>query len=380
MQPGEEILLLEPENVRSMIPAEILENPRGKGKTPANQGFAVKLWELLQWAGNDTEKKRNVGCGWIDNSEFFIEKPRFCEIMQYQLNTLNFKLRSCKFTQARTRNSSMTFWKCDNFLKNSNINDIIAVDDRRAKNDNCPTVSIQALSIPLLEKVRVYSQSQSEIPKLKTEVIFLWEEIVEYPSVWACEIRTFLENATLKFCHSYSRSGGGDTYMYDAQQTQFSQYIASNNLQMQDVAYKMISYVLTHSSPNAITISEFCSFFARFGPEDCLLEKIHQLLCCSKAYHDWFRPGEQIFDQTKHISGSYSNTFSNCFIIKRSQGSSYHVYNQPFAQPRMGFLVDETGKAFITWHSVFESISLPQQSLPYNYGGFETMGFDQTIV
>lgn len=366
--------LLPPEQFRAMVPNGILDTQRTKGKAPPNQGFAYRLWHLLNWVDNDLTKATNLGARWISPKEFILDKQRYGQIVGLQQNTLNFKLRTCKFTQSRPRHLSSTFWKCEGFTKDSTIQEIEAVDNRRDVNENSPQVTSQAVYLPLLEQVRIFTQQPGDMNHFKSEAIFLWDDIVQGNSIWAYPFSKFIEEATVKFCTSYTKSSTGDTFAFDAQQTQFSQYLKNYNLNLNETAKKMLTYVITHKNQYFISMPEFCTFFARFGPEDSVLEKIHQLLCCSKTFNDWFKPGEQLFDQHKAITGSYSNTFANCFIIKRSQGATYHVYNHPFYQTRTGFLLDETGKVFMTWHAVFESLSLAQQPVQFpNYQSFEPM-------
>ena len=100
---------------KKQIPHELIDSQRTKGKAPVNQGFAYKLWHLLKWAGDDKTRMRNIGAGWINDQEFFLEKQRYCQIIGIQQNTLNFKLRTCQFEHSQPKNSSYTFWRCKGF-------------------------------------------------------------------------------------------------------------------------------------------------------------------------------------------------------------------------------------------------------------------------
>ena len=354
-----------------VIPPELIDSFRAKEKDKTDQGFAFKLWNLLQWAGNDQVRRANLGIGWIDKDEFFIEKSRFAKVVEMPLNTLNYKLRSCKFQQSKQRKSAHTYWKCQNFSINSTPQDLEEVDQRRNINDNCPSIVLQALYLPELDDVRIYTGQPADLLRFKIDSILEWNEIVNV-EIWALNRTDFI----VKAAERYSRpcdSGGNEIFNYDAQQTEFVQYLKSHNLNPVVTARQMLNYVIKTKKPNIITIEDFCMFFARFGPWDCVLEKIHQLLCCSRTFGDWFQPGEQKFDQTKNVTGSYSNTFANCFIIKRMQGATYHVYNLPLASTKTRFLVDETAKKFLTWHAVFESFSPPQQHPLGYYPDVETL-------
>ncbi|EAY10225.1 hypothetical protein TVAG_118770 [Trichomonas vaginalis G3] len=374
-------LRISADEFRTQIPPELLDNQRTKGKAPVSQGFAYRLWHLLKWASNDPMRMNNLGARWTSPNEFALDKSRYAEVIKSQPNTINFKLRSCKFNQSQPRTSTYTFWKCEGFTAQSTENDLIAIDNKRDSSEASPQFTDEALHIPLLETVRIYPPIPENNNRFKNEAIFLWEEIVPNHCIWAYSLTQFIEAATMKFCASYSKSSSGETFTYDAQQTQFSQYLKNYNLDLHDTARKMLTYVLTHKNTYCITIPEFCTFFARFGPDDSVLEKIHQLLCCSKAYNDWFKPVEQTFDLHKPITGCYSNTFANCFIIKRSQGITFHVYNQPFFQGPVGFLFDESDKNFNTWHAVFEMMSCQQIQYQANPADMDISVFNyQNIV
>lgn len=375
----ENVELRPADEIRALLPKELVEVPKNKSKFTTSQGFAYKLWHFLKFAGQDRNMARNIGCGWISHQDFFIDKIRLCEIIQAQINTLNFKLRSCKFNQCRQRHSRLTFWTCENFTTESTLQDLEEIDNRRLTNDDCPSILIQAVYLPLLEHVRLYTTTQIEITKSKVESILLWEDIVRNNAIWAIDANEFIELASMKLAHDFIGKPNGDTFAFDASQTEFAQFYKTNNLDLLNTTRLMLKYVLIHENPRLITIKDFCNFFARFGPDECILEKIHQLLCCSQAFDDWFQPDEQKFDQSKSLTGSYSNTFANCFIIKRSQGASYHIYNLPFMNTRSGFLIDETGKKFLTWHAVFESFSVaPQQQMQYQAFTF-TDNFENPI-
>lgn len=373
MLPAEQLAAprMSEEEFRRQVPPELIESLREKDKDKPEHGFVVKLWNLLTWAGTDPNRCHNLGLGWITDTEFFIEKARFCAVVGMPINTLNFKLRAYKFQQSKRRRSTCTYWVCEKFTRRATKEDLEAVEQRKNMTDNSPSVMLQALYLPVLEGVRIFTGSAPDVVRFKVDAILEWQEIIN-SWVWALDRTEFIALAADRFCRLCD-SGGGETFDYDAQQTELAQYLKSNDLNLVTTARQMLNYVITTRQPNVVAIEDFCMFFARFGPSECILEKIHQLLCCSQAFGAWFQPGEQKFDQTKSVTGSYSNTFANCFIIKRSCGATYHVYNLPSSTTKTRFLVDETAKNFLTWHAVFESFSSPtQQSV--SYFGDELMG------
>jgi hypothetical protein len=357
------------EEFQLLLPAELKTAIRSKDRHQQSNGFATRLWGLLQWAGSDDFRQKNLGCGWISESEFFLDKGRFSKVVGIPTNTLNFKLRSCRFAQSRQRQDLNTYWKCDSFRKASSVQDLQDIDMRRTGSDNFPSVTSQALYLPLLDSIKLYASLPSEVPRFKAEAIFVWEDIMKGRSpIWAVNARDFFGLAAEKFCSSMAHTNGGDAFSFDAQQTEFTQYLKANNLTLIETAKSMLFYVMNLADPRVVTIKDFHRFFARFAPEECILDKIHQLLCCSHASDDWFYPKEQQFRDGAKICGCYSNTFANCFVIRRFGGPSYHVYNLPSANARTSFLVDETGKKLLTWHAVFESFVNQGVQIATGYG------------
>ena len=400
-----EDLRIQPEEFMHQIPPELTLKHSHSSKT----GFATVLWKFLEWADNEY-RKANLGMAWVSNEEFLIDKKRFCSVTNTPLNTLNCKLRSFQFVQSRRRQNSISFYKCDLFHRNSTPEDLKQIDQRKNPNEDSQNIMPQAMFLPLLVSVRLHTTKPSEISYFKSESVILWQEIIGRQSIWSIDRLEFINSAADRFCqsfrispdintpsslpsHSQFQGTSGNFFVptsdtngnfpasnalndanssidtdtlggFNAQQTEFAQYIAANNLDIEMTARQMISYVLPTKQP-VVTLLDFCMFYARFGSEEYVLEKIHQLLCCSKSYGDWFQPGEQVFDNSKSMSGSYSNTFANCFIIKRLQKLTYHIYNLINASTRSGFLIDETGKKFHTWHAVFEPLSVPAQQISY---------------
>lgn len=375
--------MIEAEKFMEQIPKDISIKYSRSSKV----GFATTLWNLLKWAEESDFRKMNLGARWISDEEFLIDKKRFCSVTNTPLNTLNCKLRTYQFVQSQRRQDSFTFYKCDLFHRSSLPEELQQIDLRKNLNEENQVFMPQAMFLPLLVNVRLHTTKPSEISYFKSDSIYLWHEIVGRESIWSVSRSEFINSAAERFCRSFNVFS--DTSIqttvstvstvfnmdldslngFNAQQTEFVQYITANGLDINSTARQMIAYVIPADSKasDIITLRDFCMFFARFGPEDFILEKIHQLLCCSKSYNDWFQPGEQVFDSSKSMSGSYSNTFANCFIIKRAQKLTYHIYNLINASTRSVFLLDETGKKFHTWHAVCECLNVLVQQ-PISYG------------
>jgi hypothetical protein len=349
-----------------LIPLELRDFPRTKVREHPERGLAYYLWHILQWAGDDRSRQDNVGCGWRTENEFFLDKVRFCDLFQIRINTLNFKLRRLGgFRQTDVKKGTRTFWTCAGFSPNATAGVLEEIDRHRNVDRNAQRVTLLALFLPTLEDIRLFTSLPHEVARFRTEALTIWTDLVG-EGIWAIPFDEFVGKAVDHFCQSLSGSLGGLT---EVERTEFSEYLLANRLDLRLTAYSMIAHVMTHDNPRLLQITDFHKFLARFGPEDCVLEKIHQLLCCSQAFGGWFQPGEQQFDQTKQMTGSYSNTYANCFVIRRAQGHTYHIYNLANASTTTSYLQDEVGKKFLTWHNVFESFTAVVQPQPF-YPGF----------
>jgi hypothetical protein len=357
--PADALPLEEPEITAAQIPEDIREpfaaKPRGRAE--AEGIFAPYLWHLLNWVGDDLTLQANVGCGWESDTVFFLEKRRFCAVFQVAMNTLNLKLRERKFDLARHPHHSVC--SCRDFTRTATIDDLKRIDARRRAGD-APPVTPRVLLIPLLDSVRLFSFVFFDLDKFKLGyVIPAWTEICR-ETIWAIDKSLFVVRAAEKFATSLQQ------HEYDSQQTEFGQWLAQTGSDINEVAKLMINYVLVHDQQGIVTILDFARFLTRFGPEDCLLDKIHQLLRCSSVFGDVFRPKVQASDDGNRPLISYSNTYPNCFVLKKPPGISYHVYNAPLGPTKTGFLFDETGKWFLAWQPVFDQF-FAKQSVPF-YG------------
>jgi hypothetical protein len=349
-----------PEKFRDEIPAEFY-NQLDCRRVPREHGFAWSLWHLLTWAAEQSPfRESNLGCGWVSPTEFWLDKQRFSQVVKLPLNTLNFKLRQGKFEVQPQRKGSISHWTHPKFTQRSTEADLEAIDRIRTTDDTYQAFMLKALYIPCLDEVRLFvPPSPHDVSRFKSESVHSWVDLVGVKSIWAVSFRDFVSRAAIRFCRLLEQQQGP---------SEFVSFIKEHALNMVETAQTMISYVMTHRVPHIVEIVDFHKFMARFGPDGCVLEKIHQLLCHSQAYGRWFQPDVQKFDASKPVTGSYSNTFANCFVIRRSPGGgTYHVYNLVNAGTQGPFLVDESGKKFLSWQAVLDAFT-PAPQAPFTYG------------
>ena len=325
-------------------------------------GFATQLWNLLNWTQNNVMRMLNTGCGWVTDTEFFLVKNRFTIITNIKSNTLNFKLRQGRFNQTKKQQNQFSFWKSEMFSKYSTQEELISIDKRRM-DDEIVTIadeSLCALMSVSLAEIHLNCLDRSEIPATKKTVIKLWNSIIGQQGVFAIERNMFLSmlvNHLFSKLLQHNRENDSSKVEMDGSNMDLKQYVLSHKLDLKETIANMVSYVFIHQHPHTITLKDFFSFYAHFGPEDDILEKIHKLLCCSQDFDRWFQPEIQHFNTMKSITGSYSNTCDNCFVLKRNRKWTIHIYNQINTPVFKGYLIDEANKKFLTWHAVLEHMN-----------------------
>lgn len=326
-----------------------------------DEGFATQLYKILDYAGNDMDRMIGVGCGWISDNEFFMNKKRFCNVTRIKLNTLNYKLRQYRFMQSKKYHRSILILKSDNFTRHSDKESLQKINKRKIDDETGLIQNEQALLMTTLDSVHNY---KSETDNIKIAVISLWQKILGKSGVFAADKKTFIPNLVQHLCHNFkSQQKDGEDVSISSAPLDFYSYIESNNLDFTQTVFKMVAYVFDHKKQDIITLSDFFEFYSHFGPENDIIEKIHKLLWCSYEFGGWFIPKVQKFDYSKSISGSYSNTCSNCFVLKKQRKWTSHIYNLVSASSLTGYLIDESDKRFLTWRAVLEHLNSQSENI-----------------
>lgn len=316
-------------------------------------GFATQLWNILNYAGNDTDRRFNIGCGWISATDFFLIKNRFCIVTKINYNTLNFKLRQYKFQNIR-KERMFCFWKLDTFTNYANSETLNAIDQRKSHDEVTMIKDHQLFLITALDDVHLFLLNKSEIPSIKSHVVELWQRINNKLSLFAIEKKSFITNLVTYL--SVLEAQSNKHVNFDNQnEIYFSVYLSNHNLTFDQTVYQMISYVLQTEKDTIVTLLDFFNFYSRFGPDNDIVQKLHSLLLCSTNSSQWFIPQIQQFDHRKQFSGSYSRAMSNCFVIKRQDRKwAIHIYNMVNMPSDADYLYDENTMRHINWHALMD--------------------------
>ena len=292
------------------IPESILNKIRKRSNRSEQTRFPYKIFSLLEWAGKDEQKSQKAGCGWITDTEFFINKSKLCEVLGVKINTLNVNLKTLGFVQTRQREGALTFYRNDGFVFNSENPEFDRIRNSRCKPEALLNMKTQAVYLPCLEPLMLFMMDRKSINIFKKNVISIWEKLVGANLIFAISMNDF-KKAFQSLFHS-------NTYP--------------------DIIH--IEHNLPLRVPKVVDIFDFAVFLARFGPFESLPTKIQQFQSITAEFY--------------LLPNTFSSTFHNCFVFPLSQIGEYHCYNLPLVDSNAQFLADEDCAVYPSWSKMFQ--------------------------
>jgi hypothetical protein len=128
----------------------------------------------LSWSGRDQKKGQRVGCGWVSDTEFFINKTKLCDILQIKLNTLNVNLRQLGFERVQSREGGISYWKNSGFSISAAPETFERIRNSRCKPDSLMNLSVRAVYLPILEDLQLFMVNDREVKPFKKDAVELW--------------------------------------------------------------------------------------------------------------------------------------------------------------------------------------------------------------
>ena len=175
-----------------VVPDSIINFIRKRSSRNEKSRFPYKLSILLSWAGKEPQRWKNAGCGWVSDTEFFIDKSKICELMNVKLNTLNVNLKTLGFEKSQSRKDNRTFFKNEGFYFNAMRFE--SIRNSRCKPESLLNLNLSAVYLPCLEPLKLFMMTEQEINQFKHDVIKKWEEIVGLKLVFAVPLSDFLKS------------------------------------------------------------------------------------------------------------------------------------------------------------------------------------------
>lgn len=312
------------------VPDGLISFIRKRSSRSEKTRFPYKLFSLLGWAGKEPQRWENAGCGWVSDTEFFIDKKKICELMNVKLNTLNVNLKTLGFEKSQTRKDNRTFYKNEGFSYLDTTVRFESIRNSRCKSESLRNLNLSAVYMPCLEPLKLFMMTEQEINQFKHDVIEKWSGIVELNLVFAIPLNEFIK---------FLKSNVDDRAFGDI---------------------LLVQQALAPRVPDVWDILDFAIFLARFGPFCNIQSKLYQ-------YQDLINDIQFGFITYSTPSSNYfSDTFHNCFRFHLPQIGEYHCYNLPLVYDNTPFLADEDGVVYPSWRKML------QQNQFLSQGGLTT--------
>lgn len=313
-----------------ILPYDIQAILKRKSSRDPSSRFSSKLHILLNYVNDHPDLDEKIGCSWVTDDEFRINKRTLVNIMGIKINTLNVNLHDLGFKQQKHNKDGWTLWKKDGFSRNSTDYTEVAQAAQVAP----PKPKGFALSFNLGKT------SQKDFENFKLNCTRIWTEITQTDDR-PVPTPFFIQNAAARFRQPE---------------------------QPLDNAQEVLQAIISpQRSAQVVTYEQFCKFMAMFGPEDTIMLKIASLLSCSNRSGQWL-----IFDPTitpGPYCGSFEDQEPNRLVLRCTQTitiTTQSVWNMPLISAKDNYIIDEKNCTYRSWEEYFHQYPFPNNYMtPY---------------
>jgi hypothetical protein len=303
------------------LPRDLVSAIQIRSNRNEESRFPYKLWRLLEWSDGNPTRAERVGCAWVDDTEFWIHKPKLHQTLGIRRNTLDVNLRHLGFAPTRrSTTAALTFYRNDRFSRKASHEDIERIRNVRCKSEALQHLDIRAVYLPILQSLQLFMMEATQMSQFKRDVIQEWQRLVNSKLVFGLGIGDFL--VLLQ----------GD--------------LDANHPQGSAVRLNL-AQALTPRNPNVCEIFDFALFLARFGPYRTIPDKLYQFQTVANDLKN-----DLYAFAWPSLPSHFSPTFHNCFRFQLSPTGEYHCYNLPLVDSKSQFLVDEDGAVYQSWHKM----------------------------
>lgn len=306
----------------NILPPDIQTILKRKSSRDPTSRFTTKLHLLLSYVSQNPDLEEKIGCGWVTEEEFRINKRILVNVMGIKINTLNVNLHTLGFIQQKHNKDGWTLWKRPNFTRTSQ------------------DITDPAASTPQPKHQKVYTPNFTLGPVPPAEFDNFIEKCKQ---IW---MELFQTNDVLKPIQT--------NYFIEKAATRFKQ-----SEQPTDNARDVLKAIIAPSQPDCIDFNQFCRFMAMFGPEQTIMLKIASLLGCSNATGQWlmfekFSP--QVLNQ---FYGAFEELQPNCLMLNSKP--PVRIWNLPnvSAQNNNKYIFDQNRKQYSSWEEYFQNNPVP---------------------
>lgn len=332
----------DPSDPMAFLPIDIQTILKRKSSRDPSSRFASKLHLLLSYVSKsgDPSLEDKVGCGWVNDEEFKLNKRTICQILGIKLNTLNVNLHALQFIQQKHNKDGWTLWKRENFTRNSP--DVAEAPSTQMTQKTMKNVQ-QAVMQP---DPTVYSYFRINLGQTNiyendcftNKARQIWFELVNTDINTPANTRTLIEKAANKF-------------------KQPEQPLSN--------AIEVLQAIMAPDPQPTISFFQFAKLLAMFGPENTIMLKIASLLCCSNSTGQWLYFGK--IDVIPISYGTFSDEQPNCLELYQQGRMPVKVWNMPLVDANHPYIKNEN-ELFINWEDYFRRH--PFHSLNQDYTQF----------
>ncbi|EAX90130.1 39 kDa initiator binding protein, putative [Trichomonas vaginalis G3] len=310
------------------LPSDIVTALKRKASRDPSSRFPKKLHILLTFLETEPQLQDEFGLGWINDSEFRMNKKIVSEIMGIKLNTLNVNLRDLEFVQLQHDKNGWTRWCRDGFnkytifteLENPNYTGPVRPQNpgKIARLSDTKTINIATM----LKIGHVSAQEDLNFQEIvKSDFLEITQNEIDMPA------EMFIKNAA--------------NYFKQPEQTL-------------ENAIDVITPIL-RPQENIVTYDDLFRFLAMFGPKNTVMIKIVSLLRSNNEDTSWLYldPAQKPLD--KDFTGTFDKYLPNCLVLKFKDGNVIRVFNHPLIDAFGTYVVDENNHQFASWEEFFQS-------------------------
>lgn len=344
------------------LPHDIQQILRRKSSRDPSSRFSTKLHILLNFVqnSNDKDMEEKVGCAWVTDEEFRLNKRIITNILGIKLNTLNVNLHALGFIQQKHSKDGWTLWKRPNFTRNSLGSDLTQSANITSRPDATAT-NIANINSNIQKFNPSYDMTfQSQYP-MSTMMQQQTPLPIQLGKVNQIVYSTFINNSRQIWEEL------GNINFDPVETTSFIQKAASRFRQVEqplDNAIDVLKAIIA-PDPNQtfITFKQFCSFLAMFGPEGSIMLKIASLLLCSNNSGQWlcFNQMDPLLNQMKFY-GQFDENEPNCLNLNHVGVSKTRVWNLPLTSANEPYIIDEKNTTYDSWDQYFKVNPIPRSA------------------
>lgn len=317
----------------NFLPPEIQTILKRKSSRDPTSRFSTKLHILLTYVSQNPDLEEKIGCAWVTEEEFRINKRILVNVMGIKINTLNVNLHTLGFIQQKHNKDGWTLWKRPNFTRTSQDISDPAASAPQPKHPKAFTPAFTLGPVP-----------QQDFENFIERCKQIWMEEFQTNDVLKPIItNTFIEKAAARFKQAE---------------------------QPTDNAREVLRAIIAPSQPEYIDFNQFCRFMAMFGPEPTIMLKIASLLSCSNNTGQWLMFEKVAPQNCNQFYGAFEESQPNCLMLNTKPPTK--IWNLPSieARPNQKYIFDQKNILYLSWEDYFQRNPLPysQQIHPdYQY-------------